>query len=98
MTAATQKRTGASSQDTVRRLLDKAKSEGRDSLTAPEAKELCDLYGIPVPQEGLATSADEAVKLAEGMGFPVVLKIVSPQILHKSRSFTRPRPAACWSA
>ena len=72
--------------EVVSRLLAKAKSEGRDSLTAPEAKELCDVYGIPVPQEGLAKSADEAVKMAEGMGFPVVLKIVSPQILHKTEA------------
>lgn len=76
----------ANSKEVVSRLLGKAKAEGRDSLTAPEAKELCDLYGIPVPQEGLAKSADEAVKMAEGMGFPVVLKIVSPQILHKTEA------------
>jgi acetyl coenzyme A synthetase (ADP forming)-like protein len=76
----------ANSKEIVSRLLGKAKAEGRDSLTAPEAKELCDLYGIPVPQEGLAKSADEAVKMAEGMGFPVVLKIVSPQILHKTEA------------
>lgn len=76
----------ANSKEIVSRLLNKAKAEGRDSLTAPEAKELCDLYGIPVPQEGLAKSADEAVKMAEGMGFPVVLKIVSPQILHKTEA------------
>lgn len=76
----------ANAKEVVSRLLSKAKAEGRDSLTAPEAKELCDLYGIPVPQEGLAKSADEAVKMAEGMGFPVVLKIVSPQILHKTEA------------
>ncbi|UEM06819.1 acetate--CoA ligase family protein (plasmid) [Skermanella rosea] len=72
--------------EVVSRLLAKAKSEGRDSLTAPEAKELCDVYGIPVPQEGLAKTADDAARLAEGMGFPVVLKIVSPQILHKTEA------------
>lgn len=75
-----------SPQDIVRQLLDTAKAEGRSSLTAPEAKQLCDLYEIPVPQEGLARTADEAVKLAQGMGFPVVLKIVSPQILHKTEA------------
>ena len=72
--------------EVVRRLLDTAKAEGRTSLTAPEAKELCDLYGIPVPREGVARSADDAVRLAEGMGFPVVMKIVSPQILHKTEA------------
>ena len=83
MTAAIDK---TNAKEVVSRLLSKAKAEGRDSLTAPEAKELCDVYGIPVPQEGLAKTADEAVKLAEGMGFPVVLKIVSPQILHKTEA------------
>jgi acetyl coenzyme A synthetase (ADP forming)-like protein len=72
--------------DVVRRILDTAKAEGRTALTAPEAKELCDLYGIPVPQEGVAKTADEAVRLADGMGYPVVLKIVSPQILHKTEA------------
>jgi len=72
--------------DVVRRILDKAKAEGRSALTAPEAKELCDLYGIPVPQEGVAKTADEAARLADGMGYPVVLKIVSPQILHKTEA------------
>src|SRR4029450_12077350 len=70
----------------VRQVLDKAKAEGRTSLTAPEGKLVCDAYGIPVPKEGVATSADEAAKLAPGMGFPVVLKIVSPQILHKTEA------------
>src|SRR5688572_7457212 len=70
----------------VRQVLDKAKADGRTSLTAPEGKLVCDAYGIPVPKEGVATSADEAAKLASGMGFPVVLKIVSPQILHKTEA------------
>jgi acetyl coenzyme A synthetase (ADP forming)-like protein len=70
----------------VRRILDKVKAEGRTSLTAPEGKLVCDAYGIPVPKEGVATSAAEAAKLATGMGFPVVLKIVSPQILHKTEA------------
>ncbi|MBC5811033.1 MAG: acetate--CoA ligase family protein [Candidatus Eremiobacteraeota bacterium] len=70
----------------VQSVLDGVKAENRTSLTAPEAKTVCDAYGIPVPQEGLATSADEAVKLAEGMGFPVVMKIVSPDILHKTEA------------
>ena len=41
----------------VRQLLDAVKAEGRDSLTAPEGKQVCDAYGIAVPQEGLAASA-----------------------------------------
>jgi acetyl coenzyme A synthetase (ADP forming)-like protein len=70
----------------VRSVLDAIKAEKRESLTAPEAKIVCDAYGIPVPQEGLAKSSDEALKLAEGMGFPVVMKIVSPDILHKTEA------------
>jgi len=71
---------------TVRSIIDKVKAEGRTSLTAPEGKLVCDAYGIPVPQEGVAKSAAEAARLASQMGFPVVLKIVSPEILHKTEA------------
>jgi acetyl coenzyme A synthetase (ADP forming)-like protein len=71
---------------TVRNLLDRVKAEGRTSLTAPEGKLLCDAYGIPVPKEGVARTASDAAKLAKDMGFPVVLKIVSPDILHKTEA------------
>src|SRR5438067_12620312 len=70
----------------VKKILDKVKAEGRSSLTAPEGKLVCDAYGIAVPKEGVATSAAEAAKLASGMGFPVVLNIVSPEILHKTEA------------
>ena len=71
---------------TVREILNRVKAEGRTALTAPEGKRVCDAYGIAVPREGLAKTADEAAKLASSMGFPVVLKIVSPQILHKTEA------------
>jgi acetyl coenzyme A synthetase (ADP forming)-like protein len=70
----------------VRNLLDKVRAEGRQALTAPEGKLLCDAYGIAVPQEGVAGSADEAAALAGKIGFPVVMKIVSPDILHKTEA------------
>ena len=70
----------------VRNVLDKVKAEGRQALTAPEGKLLCDVYGIKVPQEGVAGNAEEAAKLASDMGFPVVMKIVSPDILHKTEA------------
>jgi len=73
-------------QATVREVLRGVRSEGRASLSAPEAKRVCDAYGIAVPQEGLATSANEAVAHAEQIGYPVVLKIVSPDILHKTEA------------
>jgi len=70
----------------VRKILDKVKAEGRTSLTAPEGKLVCDAYGIAVPKEGVAASAADAAKIASSMGFPVVLKIVSPEILHKTEA------------
>jgi acetyl coenzyme A synthetase (ADP forming)-like protein len=70
----------------VRQLLDAVRAAGRTSLTAPEGKQVCDAYGIRVPGEGVAKSAAEAGKLAAGMGFPVVMKIVSPDILHKTEA------------
>src|SRR5215468_3789567 len=75
-----------SDKDAVRKVLDAVKAEKRTSLTAPEGKLVCDAYGIPVPKEGVAKSAAEAGKLASGMGFPVVMKIVSPDILHKTEA------------
>jgi acetyl coenzyme A synthetase (ADP forming)-like protein len=76
----------SSSKDAVRKILDVVKSDKRTSLTAPEGKLVCDAYGIPVPKEGVAKSASEAAKIATGMGFPVVMKIVSPDILHKTEA------------
>jgi acetyl coenzyme A synthetase (ADP forming)-like protein len=73
-------------QAAVREVLEAVRDKGRTSLTAPEAKRVCDAYGIAVPQEGLATSAAEAVALAEEIGYPVVLKVVSPEILHKTEA------------
>ena len=55
----------------VRKILDQAKAAGREALTAPEARGICEAYGITIPKEGVATSADEAVKLASGIGFGV---------------------------
>ncbi len=76
----------ANDKQKVRKILDSVKAAGRDSLTAPEGKLVCDAYGIAVPQEGVASSAAEAQKLATTMGFPVVMKIVSPDILHKTEA------------
>src|SRR5882672_10411552 len=68
----------------VQAVLDQVRAEGRTVLTAPEGKQVCEAYGIPVPKEGLATSAPEAARLAQEIGYPVVLKIVSTDILHKT--------------
>src|SRR6266567_4386398 len=76
----------SNSKDAVRKVLDAVKADKRTSLTAPEGKLVCDAYGIPVPKEGVAKSASEAAKIATDMGFPVVMKIVSPDILHKTEA------------
>src|SRR4051795_8727844 len=76
----------SNSKDAVRKVLDAVKADKRTSLTAPEGKLVCDAYGIPVPKEGVAKSAAEAAKIASSMGFPVVMKIVSPDILHKTEA------------
>ena len=72
--------------EVVRKLLDTVKTSGRSSLTAPEGKLVCEAYGIPVPGEAVAQSAAEARAHADKMGYPVVLKIVSPDILHKTEA------------
>ncbi|MQA16420.1 MAG: CoA-binding protein [Pseudonocardiaceae bacterium] len=77
---------GATDRDAVREVLEKARAEGRESLTAPEGRRVCEAYGIPTPGEGLAGSAEEAVTLAAELGGPVAMKIVSPDILHKTEA------------
>jgi len=71
---------------TVQKVMDTVRAEERSSLTPSECKIICDAYGILVPAEGLAVSAKEAAKVAKKVGFPVVLKIVSPDILHKTEA------------
>lgn len=67
-------------QDAVNALQDGA------ALTEHEAKQVLAAYGLPVTQEGLAASADEAAALARRIGFPVALKVQSPDILHKTEA------------
>jgi acetyl coenzyme A synthetase (ADP forming)-like protein len=64
----------------------RALEEGRQALLEPEARQILRLHGAPVSRDGLAASADEAVKMAADMDGPVALKIVSPHILHKSEA------------
>jgi len=60
-----------------------ARRQGRKFLLEPEAKTVCMKYGIPVTKFGVAKTVEEAVKLAEEIGYPVVLKVVSPDVIHK---------------
>jgi acyl-CoA synthetase (NDP forming) len=65
-------------------ILGKARKEKRTLLTEVEAKDLLKAAKIPVVETRLATSKAEAVEIAKKMGFPVVMKIVSPDVVHKS--------------
>lgn len=68
----------------VHEIIGKALEEERSKLLEHEAYRILELYGLPAPKYGLATNEDEAVEVAEKIGYPVVLKIVSPDIVHKS--------------
>lgn len=66
------------------KIINQAKKEGRKALLETEAKTICMEYGIPVTKFKLALNEKEAAKHADEIGYPVVLKIVSPDIIHKS--------------
>ena len=68
----------------LRKILETAASEGRERLTEPESKEFLDTYGIPIAKAHVAKTAKEAVSIAAKTGYPVVMKILSPQIAHKT--------------
>lgn len=65
-------------------IISSARNEGRTHLTEIESKEVLKEAGVDVVETRLAASKEEAVALSKKMGFPVVLKIASPDILHKS--------------
>ena len=65
-------------------IIDRARTQGRKILTEVESKQLLEEAGIPTARARLATSRDAAVQAARDIGFPVVLKVVSPQITHKT--------------
>ena len=65
-------------------IIQSARNDGRDALTEIEAKAVFEAYGLPITITKLAKSEEQAVSLAKEIGFPVVMKIVSPDILHKS--------------
>ena len=69
--------------DRVSEIISKVREEGRKFLLEPEAKIICMEYDIPVTKFKVVSSEDEAIKFAEETGYPVVLKIVSPDVIHK---------------
>jgi 4-hydroxybutyryl-CoA synthetase (ADP-forming) len=68
----------------VKKVFAGVRKQGRTNLLEEEGQEVLRAYGFPLPQSVLAKTADEAVKHAKKIGFPVVMKIASPQIIHKS--------------
>jgi len=70
--------------DKAQSIFDKVKEEGRTNLLEDEGRDILDAYGFPLPQSVVATTEDEAVAAANKIGYPIVMKISSPQIVHKS--------------
>ncbi|HHT9114833.1 MAG TPA: acetate--CoA ligase alpha subunit [Candidatus Wunengus californicus] len=70
--------------ENVASFLVKMKQTGRQHLNEEEARQVISAYGFRIPKSILAASEPEAVKAAEEIGYPVVIKISSPDILHKS--------------
>lgn len=71
-------------QSVVREVIRRVRSEGRVTIGDSEARDILTAYGFPIPPSELAESADEAIALASDIGYPVVLKVASPDILHKT--------------
>ncbi len=67
-------------------IIRKAREDSRINLLEPEAKDIARAFGISISENSVATDVKEAVRFARQIGYPVVLKIVSPDILHKSEA------------
>jgi acyl-CoA synthetase (NDP forming) len=65
-------------------IIQKALQEGRSSLLITESQQICKLHHIPTPVSYVVQSLEEAITKGNAIGFPVVLKIISPQVVHKS--------------
>lgn len=74
-----------SSQNTVKsKIIREAKEKGREALTEYEAKEFLMELGLPVTKQKLVSTKEEALNVAKELGFPVVMKIMAEDIVHKS--------------
>jgi acetyltransferase len=70
--------------ETVAGVLRKTREAGRVTIGDAEARDILEAYKLRIPRSELAATAEEAVKLAGEVGYPVVLKVASPDILHKT--------------
>jgi len=68
----------------VRKVLETAKDDGRYAIGDAEAWDILKAYGLSIPRSELAKTSDEAIEIANSIGYPVVMKIASPDILHKT--------------
>ncbi len=68
----------------IRRVFHTVREDGRLTIGDAEARDILDACGVPIPRSELAATVEEAVQCAEEMGYPVVMKIASPDILHKT--------------
>jgi acetyltransferase len=68
----------------VQKVLDHALSQQRLSIGDPETRDILSAYGFDIPASELADTSEKAVEIADRIGFPVVLKVASPDILHKT--------------
>lgn len=74
----------ASRAASVRDRLKEVRAEGRTTMTESESKSLLEEWGIPITREAVAESPAAAVRQAEEIGYPVALKVASPDIVHKA--------------
>jgi acetyltransferase len=70
--------------NTTRKVLDEVRAEERLSIGDAEARQILTAYGLQIPQSEIADTPEQAIDLARKIGYPVVLKIASPDILHKT--------------
>ncbi len=68
----------------AKKIFDKVKKEKRPNLLEEEGQEVLKAYGLPLPKSALAKTEADAIRIAKQIGYPVVMKIASPQIIHKS--------------
>lgn len=83
---AAQASTDRQTQEKTREIIQTARREERNALTEAEGKAILSSYEIPSPKRALAANSAEAVKAAQEMGFPVVMKIASADITHKTEA------------
>ena len=81
---ADQSEVNSAARNQIGQIIQNARKKGRVLLTEVESKQVLSLYGIPTVETRAAASEDEAVTLASELGFPVVLKVLSETITHKT--------------